>query len=61
MWYGNGNQSKVYQIVTQSHTKVFTKFRKVIFENPKIRGKRIKKLTLFPYAFNVSRGSGTCG
>ena len=44
----NGNQSKVYKIVTQSNTKVFTKFRKVIFENPKIRGKRIKKLTLFP-------------
>ena len=44
MWNGNGNQSKVYKIVTQSHTKVFTKSRKEIFENPKIRGKKFNKI-----------------
>jgi hypothetical protein len=41
---GNGNQSKVYKVVTQSHTEIFTKFHKVIFENPKIRGKKFNKI-----------------
>jgi hypothetical protein len=39
-----GNQSKVYKIVTQSHTKVFTKPRKEIIENPKICGKKFNKI-----------------